>query len=132
MTARRENREDVRAPLMSPFWGYLGIITLAGLGTLAWSVFRLHRHDVSAVGLGFWLIAGLIVAAELRPLVMPNTPDAEGSAFATDGTRVQALCSAGEGGAREGVHHRAKNPGPVRVTSGRIVRGVTSRALPSI
>jgi diguanylate cyclase (GGDEF)-like protein len=83
LAARRENREDVRVALLSAFWAYLGLVMLVGLATLAWSASGLHRHDVSAVGLGFWLIAGLILTAELRPLVTPSTPDDEGIATST-------------------------------------------------
>jgi diguanylate cyclase (GGDEF)-like protein len=81
--ARREDRENVRDPLLSRFWVYLAVVTACGFAALVRAVYPLHRHDVSAVGLGFWLIAAIIVIAELRPLVTPNTPDAEGVSTST-------------------------------------------------
>jgi diguanylate cyclase (GGDEF)-like protein len=83
LAARRENREDVRAPLLSPFWIYLTTICLGGFALLGAVGFDLHRRDIGAVGFGFWIIAGIVVVAELRPLVTPNTPDAEGIATST-------------------------------------------------
>jgi diguanylate cyclase (GGDEF)-like protein len=74
----RENREDVRHALVSPFWLYIALNGLLGLPLLAIAVLELHRRDFAALGPGFWIIAGIVVAAELRPLVTLNTPDPEG------------------------------------------------------
>jgi diguanylate cyclase (GGDEF)-like protein len=74
----RENREDVRHAFLSPFWSYIALSALLGLPLLAVAVLSLHRRDFAALGPGFWIIAGIVVAAELRPLVTLNMPDPEG------------------------------------------------------
>ena len=76
--ARQENREDVNAPGFTPFWVHLGSTSALGLVALALAALSLRVADFRALGPGFWLVAGLIVAAELRPLVTGDARDAEG------------------------------------------------------
>jgi diguanylate cyclase (GGDEF)-like protein len=78
VSARPENREDVRHALLSPFWVYIALNAVVGLPLLGIAVLALHRKDFAALGPGFWIIAGIVVAAELRPLATLNTPDPEG------------------------------------------------------
>ena len=83
MRHRREDREAVDTPTLSPFWIHVGGTSVAGLVIAALCALSLRNDQIQALGPGFWLVAGLIVAAELRPLVTPDTPDAEGVAVSS-------------------------------------------------
>jgi diguanylate cyclase (GGDEF)-like protein len=74
---RPENREDV-APGFNPFWVHVGGTSVLGLVLLGFAIRSLGSVDAGRLGAAFWLVSGLIIAAELRPLVMPGASDADG------------------------------------------------------
>ncbi len=62
---------------------YMSLVTVAGLLLCLVAVARLSPRDVSSMGLPFLVVAVLLLLAELRPLIMPDTSDANGVTTST-------------------------------------------------
>jgi diguanylate cyclase (GGDEF)-like protein len=66
-----------------PFFGYLGVVVVLGLGLVGWAASRLAVGDISAMGPGFLLVAAIVAVAEARPLLLAGIPDANGVTITT-------------------------------------------------
>ncbi|HET7529406.1 MAG TPA: EAL domain-containing protein [Mycobacteriales bacterium] len=71
------------APRNGAFWAYLGSVTAAGLVLTGAVLLRLTDGDVRLMGSAFFVVAGLLVLLELRPLVTAGSPDANGVSTST-------------------------------------------------
>jgi diguanylate cyclase (GGDEF)-like protein len=67
-----------RPSLRSAFGLHLAATTGLGLALLVLAVTHLRAEDLHAMGPGFWLVAVLLVAAEVRPVVASGSYDPEG------------------------------------------------------
>jgi diguanylate cyclase (GGDEF)-like protein len=73
------DKRDIRPRAGSPLWIYLTVVTVAGLGVLAAGMARLVPAgiwELTRLPL-FWVIAGLALIGELRPIVTPGKSDPE-------------------------------------------------------
>src|SRR5215831_5054047 len=70
----RNDSRDVRPRIGSPLWVYLALVTVAGLGLLGAAIASLAGGGLVHV-LGqplFWVVAGLALVAEIRPIAAPG------------------------------------------------------------
>ena len=65
------------------FWGYVALCGLVGLAALVTAAAHLTTGQLWAMGSPFALIAGLVLLAELRPVVTAGAYDAQGVTIST-------------------------------------------------
>jgi diguanylate cyclase (GGDEF)-like protein len=83
--AVRTRTDEARnhAPRSMPFWSYLAVVSVLGVGFVGVSLAGLGGHDFSAMGSTFLVVAGLLILTELRPLMTAGSPDANGVSMST-------------------------------------------------
>src|SRR3954454_3444534 len=101
------NTRDTVPRRGSPLWVYIVCVTSAGVMALAGSVAFLHGDDLRELSRNplFWILAGLIVLGELKPIVTPGSTETTGATIPPTftfrtmpfGRRAAALAPAGAG-----------------------------------
>ncbi|GLY72788.1 putative bifunctional diguanylate cyclase/phosphodiesterase [Actinoallomurus iriomotensis] len=79
------NTRDTVPRRGSPLWVYVVSVTSAGIAALAASVAFLRGVDVQELVRNplFWILAGLIVLGELKPIVTPGATETTGATIST-------------------------------------------------
>jgi diguanylate cyclase (GGDEF)-like protein len=85
-----DTREAPRS-LRSPFGRYVATVTVLGLAFALWAVLPLRSADLAGLGTALWVIVGLIVLGELRPLFTAGAGARDVNGVATSTTFVFAL-----------------------------------------
>ncbi|MDN3358868.1 bifunctional diguanylate cyclase/phosphodiesterase [Actinomadura sp. DC4] len=87
------NTRDTVPRRGSPLWVYIVCVTSAGVVALAGSVAFLHGDDLRELGRNplFWILAGLIVLGELKPIITPGSTETTGAAISTTFTFATML-----------------------------------------
>jgi diguanylate cyclase (GGDEF)-like protein len=83
-----EPRNDSRRPVAGAvggwwFWAWVAFSGMIAVALLGLSVSRLTAHEAVALGAPFALIAGLVLIAELRPVVTAGAYDPQGVTIST-------------------------------------------------
>src|SRR3954463_15657141 len=87
------NTRDTVPRRGSPLWVYIVCVTSAGVMALAGSVAFLHGDDLRELSRNplFWILAGLIVLGELKPIVTPGSTETTGATISTTFTFATML-----------------------------------------
>jgi diguanylate cyclase (GGDEF)-like protein len=70
MSGQDDDRNVAPTTSASPFWAFLGVITVAGLALLATQVSQLTTNDFTVMRAALIVVAALVVVGEVRPLVI--------------------------------------------------------------
>jgi diguanylate cyclase (GGDEF)-like protein len=66
-----------------PFFAYLSVVVVLGLGLVGWAASRLSTDGITSMGTGFLLVAAIVAIAEARPLLLAGIPDTNGVTITT-------------------------------------------------
>jgi diguanylate cyclase (GGDEF)-like protein len=115
------NTRDTVPRRGSPLWVYVVCVTSVGIAALGTSVTFLHGDDLRELVRNplFWILAGLIVLGELKPIITPGSTETTGATISTTFTfatllyaglptalLLQAVATAASGVLRRRAVHR--------------------------
>jgi hypothetical protein len=90
--ARDAARDAAPPPQSVGFWIFLGAVSLLGFALLVWLVSRLPPQADALVGSpAFWVVMGLVVVGEMRPIFTPGAAAPTGIATSTSFTFASLL-----------------------------------------
>ncbi len=83
MSVDSASRNHVASRRPSAFWTYVTAVVVLGTSMVAFAAATLGTRDLAAMGVAFWVVAALILLAELRPLFTAGSNDANGVTTST-------------------------------------------------